>query len=234
MQLRQLERAVVSEAREWSLDWHREGGRLSALELLAAMQHFGVPSRMLDFTFNPVIALWFAVQGRDEIAGRVFAIDIAGRQVETWQEKSSDLWWWEASSRTDSSWATKAWVWRPPPLEARISRQEACFVMGGVPSTIPRRNYRAGGGWKSLRADEVRKCMSIPFQLIGYSRASNQARGIATAGAPALASAFTIRVTKKTQVRRELEQVFGYSFGSLFPDFPGFARYARSFGHSGD
>src|SRR4051812_34713625 len=49
-QLRELERQVVREAREWALDWHASGGRLSGVELLAALQHFGTPTRLIDFS----------------------------------------------------------------------------------------------------------------------------------------------------------------------------------------
>jgi FRG domain len=80
-QLRAFEKSVLDEARVWSLDWHHAGGRLSALELLAALSHYGVLTRMLDFTYNPLIALWFAVEKHDGVDGRVFAIDISSRVV---------------------------------------------------------------------------------------------------------------------------------------------------------
>ena len=38
------------------------GRRLSDLELLAKLQHFGAATGLLDFTWSPLIALWFASQ----------------------------------------------------------------------------------------------------------------------------------------------------------------------------
>lgn len=229
LELRRFERSVLLEAKQWTLDWHAGGGRLSALELLAALQHYGVPSRLLDFSFNPVIALWFAVEKHDDREGRVFAVNIAGRQIRSGTVARANPFWMTEPAGTTGDWSTRPWVWSPPPLEPRMTRQEACFVMGGIPSTFPARNVRtAGGGWRLLKADEVRACMSFPFQLIGYERAEAFAEGKPERGRPPKASAFTLRVKNKVAVRKELQQVFGYSHRSLFPDFPGFREYGRS------
>jgi hypothetical protein len=77
--MRAYEANIVVEARRWGLQ-RNATDRLSALELLAALQHQGVPTRLLDFTHNAVVALWFAVQERvdstgtvrPEVDGRVF------------------------------------------------------------------------------------------------------------------------------------------------------------------
>ena len=39
-----------------------DGREISDLELLAKLQHFGAATALLDFTWNPLVALWFACQ----------------------------------------------------------------------------------------------------------------------------------------------------------------------------
>ena len=52
-----------------------EAGRvLTDLELLAKLQHFGAPTGLLDFTWNPLVALWFLSQEQDH-DGKLFMIN---------------------------------------------------------------------------------------------------------------------------------------------------------------
>ena len=229
-ELTEFEGQVLDEARDWGLDWHQLGGRLAALELLAALQHWSVPTRMIDFTFNPMIALWFAVEGRDTQDGRVFAFDIGGHEVPRDKVGLPDPWWWDKATRTNT-WTTRPWVWTPPPFEARIIRQDACFVMGGLPSTVPWRRIRRSGQWENMSAAEIRGCMSIPFTLVGYDRAQAAGRGVAAKGRPPKAGAFTLRISNKPKVRAELRAAFGYSYRTLFPDFAALADRGKTFPH---
>ena len=56
----------------------------SDIQRLSELQHLGAATGLLDFTENPLVALWFACQqhpGADTSDGSVFAIDIGNPQV---------------------------------------------------------------------------------------------------------------------------------------------------------
>ncbi len=52
----------------------RDGMPLSELEILAVLQHLGAATALLDFTRNPLVALWFACEHEDQ-DGRVYKVD---------------------------------------------------------------------------------------------------------------------------------------------------------------
>jgi hypothetical protein len=225
-QLASVEKEVIAEAREWGLDWHSGGGRLAGLELLATLQHFQTPTRLLDFTFNPLIALWFAVERDDSVDGRVFAIDFSDRTVDRALASASDPWWFQGAPQ---DWSERSWVWRPPPIEARIIRQDGCFLVGGIPGTTPGRNVRpTPTTWRPMRQSEVRQCMSVPFSLIQYDQAVAASEGRRLPGRPPKARSFTLRVENKAAIRTDLERTFGYTYSTMYPDLPGFALHAST------
>lgn len=119
----------------------------SKLSWLSVMQHYGVPTRLIDFTTSPYIALYFALEtynplSKDNLS--IFAIDytalmefsigfirlkdtrfeetrmsINGKQDEIFDEV------------VDRYSYDIAWITEPVELNARIDRQSGTFLMSG-------------------------------------------------------------------------------------------------------
>lgn len=55
------EKILLSEAKKYLYDYDDRGRRLNDIELLAKLQHYGAATRLLDFSKNVLVALWFCV-----------------------------------------------------------------------------------------------------------------------------------------------------------------------------
>jgi len=225
-QMLSAENRILEAARgSWRFD------NLSALEISAQVQHYGGPTRLLDVTYNPLIALWFAVEQKfdrglpiPDIDGRLFAFALGeGRAEPQLDEK-----WggyeipWKPGEIKD--WTTELpLLWRPPEYNPRISAQNAAFLVGGVPSVRNGGNarYRKGpgdgtskGAW---RIGQVKQATSVTL-FMNTSDRKPQNRSAPT---------FTIRIAAKAKapIRKVLEHHFGYNSASIYPDLYGFARY---------
>lgn len=236
-QLYAKEGGILRSAHQWGL--HRsDGGRLSILEQLAMMQHFGAPTRLIDVSFNPLIAAWFAVQDdptNNDSDGRLFAIDVTTRliseddELRGWEDARRRPWKPQSEEVPASLWRTSAWAWKPPGFFGRISRQSGGFLFGGVPGAmmppdgpspfqVPRGPSPADGRWT---IGEARKNTSIALR---FHKAEAHAGGVSAVGQPA----YTVRITSaaKAEVRKRLEGLYGYDTASLHGDYPGFAGFA--------
>lgn len=109
-----------------------DGYQISDLQLLAKLQHSEAATGLLDFTWNPLVALWFACKDNEDCDGKVFGINLRDplrfQQVPNEAEKQSI----EAIFLPGDN-ADKLLYWEPKLHGAaapRILRQRSVFVIG--------------------------------------------------------------------------------------------------------
>ena len=119
----------------------------SKLSWLSVMQHYGVPTRLIDFTTSPYVALYFALESYDPLSRNdiaIFAIDysaiteqsiehIRGRDKLFKETRASisgnqDKIFDEVVDRYSYD---IAWITEPIELNARIDRQSGTFLVSG-------------------------------------------------------------------------------------------------------
>lgn len=140
--VRQHEVAILREARAWGLVLDL-GPLASDLYLLAHLQHHGLPTRLLDVTYNPMTALWFACEGADDRPGVLFAFDatslptydtIDPQQAQTWGLVAEPLTWSLRRALRQSALRSQPFLLRPTVPDPRMRAQEGLFLSGAVPA----------------------------------------------------------------------------------------------------
>lgn len=171
------------------------------------MAHYGAPTRLLDWTINPLVALYFAVNSDGpEVDGAVWIIDpwewnrihiqgLYGPALPGWEETKPYLLDLESAMDTENGDTRRKWpiAIEPPHIDRRITAQEGRFVLFGKARDLvqsPNVNRRTKKG-KRARLDKI----VVP----GKSKAA---------------------------IRDELDQL-SINEKNLFPDLGGLGRYIR-------
>ncbi len=97
-----------------------------ALEMLTLMQHYGLPTRLIDFSLSPYVAAYFACRQSTE-EGAIYVIDTNKLTLGT-QEGYGPR---HENGYTVSDKPNTALFMKPDAKDLRVRAQQACFVIQG-------------------------------------------------------------------------------------------------------
>ena len=132
--LLRINQVLIERARLLGHD-QKNGQRLSDLELLAELQHFGAATCLIDFSRNALVALWMACQQSTtgEANGKVFAVrsDESSR-LETITPQLVRGKYIDYFFRRDERRGYPLYQWQPKYQNNRIIAQQSVFIFGGA------------------------------------------------------------------------------------------------------
>lgn len=133
-QLLKVNQDLIDKARLLGHD-QKNGQRLSDLELLAQLQHYGAATCLIDFTRNALVALWMACQQstkRNWTNGKVFVVrsdslaKITTITSQSQAEKNINFFFEERDR------GYFLYQWQPKYQNNRIIAQQSVFIFGGA------------------------------------------------------------------------------------------------------
>ena len=140
----QINRVLISDARLQGYD-EKDGRKLKDLEILAEFQHFGAATCLIDFTYNALVALWFACQPDSKTPpdsskppnGKVYAVQnepprfneitsaLLEKEIDYFFQNSGD-----ERSQFPQPQSKKLYQWQPRQQNLRIISQQSIFLFG--------------------------------------------------------------------------------------------------------
>ncbi|WP_329353212.1 FRG domain-containing protein [Streptomyces sp. NBC_01261] len=140
------ERAVIDVMRREGI-----GRRMTDGQLLAVLQHHGIPTRLIDVSESPMEALFFAVDQQHGVDGRLFMLHLhcdATQRVDTIDFSQQTLEWADATHgwrRAKGEWTQQVAVVDQAPLDPRMRAQRGRFLVGGLNRRYGGQSYRTDG-----------------------------------------------------------------------------------------
>jgi len=119
--LEDAEKEILEEFRRGLLAFSESKQENNEWDLLALAQHHGLPTRLLDWTYNPLVALWFAIQNKN-----IYNYE-SRKDAEIWilNAESSDF---EIENDTLPINIKVTKIFRPKAISKRITAQASVFT----------------------------------------------------------------------------------------------------------
>lgn len=232
--MREREERILDEARRWGLGV--EGGQLvDDFQLLADLQHFGVPTRLVDVTSNPMTALWFATERAYRTTRNETTLSKPGLLI------AMNMPWYREVSENGKPPSVFKTVGSPPRtwgdlegLSAKRSRALGLSTPFVVSSSMPNARLRAQEGYfiASAHPDGA----AAPLTSLSLNVPPGDAEtvrtlltGERTQGLPRRMPFVAILVPSrmKAQLREYLRLTYSRTAKALFPDYTGFKDHGR-------
>lgn len=124
-------------------------------EWLALAQHHGLPTRLLDWSFNPLVALYFAVSGQPTEDGAIVALRADAKMAP------------EVLKRDNPFELTKQYKFLPNAITRRIHNQQGLFTISNKPNLSLEANCRKDWILEKWRVNKKAKD-AIKYELFRY------------------------------------------------------------------
>jgi hypothetical protein len=231
--IRKRELEILQSARDWGIGLS-EHGSVTDFHLLAMLQHHGASTRLIDITYNPLTALWFACADMKATAqpGVLVVLTISDKDVRISSDTPQLTWDTvdlprEASviaAMRHSKETGRNIIVEPRPKDDRMKVQEGAFITSYWPEGD------ADGPVVGLHYPENARI--LPSVLESVVNGSAQVQG--DAGELLQFAGIVIKPELKAELLPFLARTFNRSFRTMYPDLSGFVEAHRNGHLTGD
>ncbi|WP_166785289.1 FRG domain-containing protein [Cryobacterium sp. TMT2-17-1] len=179
--------------------------------LLMLLQHYGIPTRLIDVSTGPLEALYFATEHRDASDGRLFIFKLIDRDgwVSRRDLDGTELPW---VKKPGSYWTEEVSVVEPLALDPRMGAQGSKFLVGGIIRASADRNIQYGEHNNFLDKDELPQITTLSICF------PKRSPGVVRTPWHAIGWSVRIPAAWKASLRERLAGV-GISRDSMYPPF---------------
>lgn len=222
--LQRSEQVLLTEAKTWVKVTPTP--MRTNLEWLAYLQHSWLPTRLMDFTPDPLVAVFFACDTHDDTDGRLFAVLVP---------KTASVLDGTIDFEINDIPSRELRVFRPrPEVSPRLAAQSGVFLLGKLPSTHVRRYIYDAllDARRDMLKAEVASVMSLPllFCNLDSELYPGKQRHIAfTARIHITKASIRSELEKNRAGTRSLKPVQTIDHAYVYPDVQGMQAYSPAF-----